>query len=145
MFAKFVVHSLTTLPFSMSLCIVACTHLLRPNSIMASISLVGNLRDQKSTIRCSLRPSTFFIHQLTVCALSTQTQQCHQSSSGGGPWGKAATEPNLLNAVGNVTFSSHDKLFSVELLSFATSWHWTVSVLLLELLSPTDNAFQDSH
>ncbi|KAA8893371.1 hypothetical protein FN846DRAFT_979323 [Sphaerosporella brunnea] len=57
---------------------------------------------------------------------TTVTQTCHPSSSGSGPWNKAASPPNVLKVEDNVRFtSSSGRLFNITSLRYAGRWHWT--------------------
>lgn len=60
---------------------------------------------------------------------TTQTQSCHQSSGGSGPWNLAASPPNLLAGYDKTVFSAAKK-FSVKGFKAAVNIHWTVSSMV---------------
>lgn len=57
---------------------------------------------------------------------TTQTQFCHESSGGSGPWNKAQSLPNLLAGYNTIAFSSATK-FKITAFKLVTNIHWTVS------------------
>lgn len=57
---------------------------------------------------------------------TTQTQYCHQSSSGAGPWHRAVSQPNLLTSMDGVVAFEAKKKFDVSQLAWATELHWTI-------------------
>jgi len=57
---------------------------------------------------------------------TTQTPACHESSSGAGPWRKAASAPNLLSRAESVISFEAQRKFDAMQLACASTLHWTV-------------------